>query len=93
MIELRCRIHRPFYDWDGRKYLELEIDGRLVQVKVPFRYNRVMCRMSGLRTIHEFKKDEIIDALLEKKIWDGHTYWIVHGVREVPPEVLNDRGI
>jgi hypothetical protein len=49
--------------------------------------------MSGMRTIHEFKKDEIIDALLEKKIWDGHTYWIVHGVREVPPEVLNDRGI
>ena len=91
MMEIRCRIHRPFYDWDGRKYFDLEIDGRIVQVKIPFRYNRVMCKMSGLRTVHELKKDEIIDALLERKIWDSQVYWIVHGVREVPPEVLNDR--
>ena len=89
-MEIRCRIHKPFYDWNGRKYFDLEIDGRIVQVKIPFRYNRVMCHVNGIRPIQDFKKDEMIDAMFEKKVWNGNVYWIVHGVREIPQDVYND---
>ena len=67
----------PYYDWDGRKYLELEIDGRIVRVKIPFRYGRVMCRTDGFRTIHEIKKGEKLDVVLEKRVWDGAEHWII----------------
>lgn len=92
-MEICCRIQKPFYDWNGRKYLELDIDGKIIQVKVPFRYNRVMCRVDGIRPVQEFKKGETIHALLEKKIWNKETFWILHGVREVKVPILyDDRG-
>jgi hypothetical protein len=87
-MEVLCRVVRPFYDWDGRKYLELESRdmGLHFRVKVPFRYGRVMCKADGLRTIQEIKQDEIIIAFMEKKVWDGDVHWILHGFREVTPE-------
>jgi hypothetical protein len=44
---MRGVVHTPYYDWDGRKYLEILIEGRVTRVKVPFRYGRVMCRVFG----------------------------------------------
>ena len=86
-MEFRCRIHKPFYDWNGRKYVQLIIKDDVITAKVPFRYNRVMCHVEGIKTVQEFKKDENIYALLDKKIWNGETFWILHGVREVADPV------
>jgi hypothetical protein len=74
---MKALVHTPYYDWDGRKYLELLIDGRLTRVKVPFRYGRVMCRIEGLKTVHELQKGDEIEIEIEKKIWDGVNHWIL----------------
>ena len=80
---MRATVHTPYYDWDGRKYLELLIDGRLTRVKVPFRYGRVMCRIEGLKTVQEFQKGDLMEVELEKKVWDGVEHWILASVREI----------
>ena len=55
-----AKIIKPYYDWNGRKYMLLQIDEVLYQVKVPYRYNRVMCNVCGLKPIQEYTKDEIV---------------------------------
>jgi hypothetical protein len=78
---MKALVHTPYYDWDGRKYLELLIDGRLTRVKVPFRYGRVMCRIEGLKTVQELQKGDEIEIEIEKKIWDGVNHWILTALK------------
>jgi hypothetical protein len=82
---MRAVVHTPYYDWDGRKYLEvrLENQGSLVRLKVPFRYGRVMCRTEGLKTVQELQKGDQIEIEIEKKLWDGVNHWILVGFREI----------
>ena len=80
---MKATVHTPYYDWDGRKYLEFEIENKIVRVKIPFRYGRVMCRIDGLRTVQEFQKGDLVDIELEKKVWDGIEYWILVSITEV----------
>lgn len=87
-MEVRCKVTRPMYDWDGRKYIELESweTGLTFRVKIPFRYGRVMCHAEGLRTIQEIEEGEEILAFMEKKVWDGQVFWVLHGFREFRAE-------
>ena len=39
--------------------------GTVLKVKVPFRYNRVMCKVNGLRTIQELMKGDEVDIRIE----------------------------
>jgi hypothetical protein len=73
----------PMWDWDGRKYLELEFENKIIRVKIPFRYGRTMCRSEGLKTVHELKKGDVIEANIEKKVWDGENHWILISFREI----------
>ena len=46
------------------------LDGRILTVKVPFRYRRVMCKVEG-RPIQSLKKDDETDVELDfKGIWN-----------------------
>ena len=54
----------PYYDWEGRKYLEFIIENKITRVKVPFRYGRVMCRVEGLKTVQEFQKGDQAEVTL-----------------------------
>ena len=76
---IRGTVTAPYWDWDGRKYVE--ISGR--RIKVPFRYGRVMCHMTGLKTIQEFKKGDLIQAYVEKKFWDGDEFWVLISAGEL----------
>jgi len=78
---MKAIIVTPYYDWDGRKYLELNIEDSLVRVKVPWRYGRVMCRVEGLRTVQELQKGDEIEVTLEKKVWDGLEHWVLATVK------------
>lgn len=80
---MKATVHTPYYDWDGRKYLELLIDDRLTRVKVPFRYGRVMCRSEGLKTVQELQKGDQIEIEIERKPWDGVDHLILKSVREI----------
>ena len=46
------------------------LDGRILTVKVPFRYRRVMCKVEG-RPIQSLKKDDETEVELDfKGIWN-----------------------
>lgn len=72
----------PYYDWDGRKYLELLVDGKIHRVKVPFRYGRVMIHVEGLKTVQELQKGDQIEVEIEKKRWDGIEHLVLKSIRE-----------
>jgi hypothetical protein len=78
---MKAVVHTPYYDWDGRKYFELEIDGKVARIKVPFRYGRVMCRVNGLKTIQELQKGDQVEITLEKKTWDGLEHWVLSSIK------------
>lgn len=78
-------VHAPYYDWDGRKYLELDFDSKIVRVKVPYRYGRVMCRQEGIKTVQEFKSGDKVEVSIEKKTWDGIEHWILSYIRDGNP--------
>lgn len=82
---MRASIHTPYYDWDGRKYLEvlLENQSSHVRLKVPFRYGRVMCLCEGLKTVQELQKGDKIEIEIERKSWDGVDHLILKSVREI----------
>ena len=76
----RAIIKRSWYDIQGRKYLNLEFGGTTKQVKVPFRYNRVMCRVSGLTPVQDMPEGLEVDCDIEIKHWDGESYWVLRSI-------------
>jgi hypothetical protein len=81
---MKATVHTPYYDWDGRKYLELRLENQgslVLRVKVPWRYGRVMCRVEGLKTVQELQKGDEIDVTLEKKTWDGLEHWVLSSIK------------
>jgi hypothetical protein len=79
---MKAIVHTPYYDWEGRKYLEVLIEGRVTRVKVPFRYGRVMCTCEGLKTVQELQKGDQIEIEIEKKTWDGVVHLILKSVTD-----------
>jgi hypothetical protein len=80
------------YDWGGRKYLELETDDqRIIRVKVPWRYGRVMgCRLGGLKTVQEFVVGDRVEVQISNKIWDGIEYPVLEYIKEWDPSAETD---
>jgi hypothetical protein len=72
-----AKIVKPYYDFNGRKYMWLDFDENVYTVKVPFRYNRVMCHVSGLKTIQEYTQNEIVMATLDKRMWNNETHYVL----------------
>ena len=71
-------IETPYYEWGTRKYIEIRADdGVVYRAKVPFRYGRVMCHVTGLKTIQELEKGDEVQGLLERKSWDGATHYVI----------------
>ena len=79
---MSATVITPYYDWDGRKYMEFEIKSKIVRVKVPYRYGRVMCRIDGLKTVQELEKGDQVEVELEKKVWDGIEHLVLKSIRE-----------
>ena len=82
---IKAIVHTPYYDWDGRKYLEISCEAAggpsRLRVKVPFRYGRVMCRVEGLKTVQELQKGDQVEIILEKKTWDGLEHWVLSSIK------------
>lgn len=76
-------VHTAYYDWGGRKYIELLTeDSSVLRIKIPFRYGRVMAKIvsADARPIQSVQKGEHVKALVEHKYWDGDPYWILHSL-------------
>ncbi len=78
-----AKIILPFHDVNGRKYMLLESNEIHYQVKVPFRYNRVMCCIQGLRPVQEYEVGEMIEVEIERKIWEGDIFYILKSLKPV----------
>lgn len=71
-------VQTPYYDWAGRKYMEVrQPDGHVFRFKIPFRYGRVMARVSGIRPIQDLKLGETVQVFIERKFWDGEVHWVL----------------
>jgi hypothetical protein len=53
---MEARVTCPMYVQDDRRYLDLEVKSEVRRVKVPWRYGRVMCRISGPKTVQELQR-------------------------------------
>lgn len=82
-MNVTAQVFKPFYDLHGRKYIDLIVDGEVTRVKVPFRYNRVMCHVSGIIPVQELKEGMTLDVYMEKVIWEGDIHWVLRGIRNV----------
>jgi hypothetical protein len=76
----QAKVISGWYDINGRKYVDLEFDNSVKRVKIPFRYGRVMCRVTGLTPIQDIPVGCVLECFIERKTWDGETYWILHSV-------------
>lgn len=82
---MRATVARPMYDWDGRKYLELNLEGSVIQrVKVPWRYGRVMCRIEGLKTVQELQNGDQVEFTTKIVNWDGLEHLVLESIKECP---------
>ena len=66
-------ITKSFYDIQGRKYIDIDSE----RIKIPWRYNRVMCKVIGLRTIQELEVGDEIDAQIEIRRWDSENFKVL----------------
>lgn len=73
------KITKAFYDVGGRKYIE--VDG--VQMKVPWRYNRVhSVEIKGTTLpIQMFEVNTVVSEMVfETKKWNGESYKILKSI-------------
>ena len=78
---MQARLVNPWYDREGRKYIDLEINGEFRNVKVPWRYNRVMCKVDGIRPVQDLRADEIVQVTLDRKTWNGQVHWVLDSIK------------
>ena len=71
------KITKEFHDVNGRKYIE--IDGE--RIKVPWRYNRVLCDVQGLVPIQSMKVDTEVDITVKNVIYEGYIYKILKSIK------------
>jgi hypothetical protein len=82
-MEIVGEIVTPYYDYGGRKYIDLRWNNTVIRVKVPFRYGRVMCKVEGITPVQDLQAGQIISALCEKKTWEGSCHYVVYSIRLV----------
>lgn len=74
-------IEKPYYDIKGRKYLDLKIRNTIFQVKVPFRYGRVMCKVNGIVPVQDMEVGQEVNAVIDKRQWDDEVFWVLVSIR------------
>ena len=74
-------VTEPMFEYGTRRYivLQMESTGQVRRVKVPFRYNRVMCTVTGDKTIQELQKGDHVNVTMEFTggVWKmGSMQWV-----------------
>lgn len=78
---MEAKVIRSMYDCGGRKYLDLEIKCQVQRVKVPWRYNRVMCHVDGIRPVQDLEAGETVHVELAHKVWEGTTHLVLKSIK------------
>ena len=67
------KISRAFYDFGGRKYIEVDHK----RIKVPWRYNRVMAEVQGIVPLQCLEVGTEVDIVTERKTWDNEVHLVL----------------
>ena len=74
-------ITRAWYDIQGRKYID--IDGK--QIKVPFRYGRVLgCDIQGHVPVQDMSVGTPVKYTTKTVTWDGLEYLVLKSICPSP---------
>jgi len=77
------KIHSKF-----RSGMWNPLKGNILRVKIPYRYNRVDCKVEGLTPVQEMEKDDSISATIQFcGGWEAGLYWKFTTIRQ------NDKNI
>ena len=74
VAEIIERMQTPRRHLLINKNIDDPLDGRVLTVKVPFRYRRVMCEVKGRPIQSLIKGDEVSVVMDFKGIWNVGTY-------------------
>jgi hypothetical protein len=77
-------VETPMYDIGPRKYIDLRVSDNVLKVKIPWRYNRVMCKVHGIRPIQELKEGELVNVVIENRYWDSENYLVLGSLSSEP---------
>jgi len=77
-------VHASMYEQDGRRYLDLSLNGSTRRVKVPWRYGRVMCRVTGDKTIQELQQGDAVRVTLKTVTWNGLEHLVLEHIECLP---------
>jgi hypothetical protein len=77
-------VETPMYDIGPRKYIDLKVGDNVLKVKIPWRYNRVMCKVHGIRPIQELKEGELVNVVIENRYWDSENYLVLGSLSSEP---------
>ena len=77
---IRARVTKPAWSIGTRMYLEVEIDGRKMHLKVPFRYGRVTCKVLGLTPVQSLVSGEMVDISFDTRVWQGKDYKVLNTI-------------
>jgi hypothetical protein len=77
-------VETPMYDIGQRKYIDLRVSDNVLKVKIPWRYNRVMCKVHGIRPIQELKEGELVNVVIENRYWDSENYLVLGSLSSEP---------
>jgi hypothetical protein len=88
---IRARVTKAAWMVGIRMYIELEIDGRTISVKVPYKYGRVACRVLGLTPVQSLLPGDVVDLQLMNRIWEGKDYKVLNAIclhhRDTSPQM------
>lgn len=71
-------ITSSMYDIGTRKYIDIDEK----KVKIPWRYNRPMITVFGIKTIFEYKIGDTIKAVIVNKTWDGENFAVLKSITD-----------
>ena len=67
-------IHDQTSDYITKRFIN-PLQGNVLKVKVPYRYNRVTCKVGGIKTIQEMQKGDTVEANIEFcGVWEVGDY-------------------
>jgi hypothetical protein len=73
------KVVKPIHQMGERWYIQ--IDDKVV--KIPWRYNRAMIKVNGIKTIYEYQIGDEIKAEVTLKKWEDSNHYILKSITDV----------
>ena len=74
-IETVQKLHESSKKFLRSEKVVMPLEGSSLKIKIPFRYNRIMCTVKGHKTLYEFAEGDVIDFMAEYTgVWTAGEY-------------------